>query len=310
MAHDSLTIADAIQIALEYLLSPMSSKSSVTPLEHYLIVEYDRRHSVGETFPLAELRRILITTIRHKLLKTNRKPYVGNLITRSLSILKTDDYQTTMTGSATRWARVGLDATHFALPSEDELRAAANRCSHIPMLPQTSEVRDSQIYTTQNLRKILNILFENVEFIDRDGLFDFFDILLTNWIPKALSLSDDSTSKDADLRNGATVPQDEIGMHDFAHSQAKHIWLALDENERRFFHASTWAGATPQSIADSVLFVDNRNPQNNRKYSRPSVLNILDSLQKKMDTALAELDSMERREVIATLKSIATYYRF
>lgn len=310
MVYDTLGQDDAIQIALQHLLSPMSQARDSTPLDHFLIHEYNRRSAAGEDFPLLEFRRLLITTIRNALLKTNHKPYVSNLVARSTRILVAPTYVKHGSGRDTSWTISSTDPAIAPHPTESELIKASNRCSHIPKVPQSSEVKDSPIYTTSNLKRVLAILFEHVEIANRQELYDFFDYLLTNWLPTGLSLTDDSISTLADLSNPSNAPDQYVGAQEFADQHARAIWHGMPENERRFLHASTWPGATQQSIADTVEFVDNRSPDRTRKYSRPNIVNFQDSLIKRLEEALAEFNADDRDDVISALKAIATFYRF
>ena len=172
--HDQTDFDDALNTALMYLIQPMSNINSKSPLEHYLIVEYERRSQIGEPLSIAELRKLLYTSIKNHLLKAHTSGYVEALVARSVKILKSEiGALTSRDGSiftvTTKPDPVVADARYIL--------AVANKCSHLEKLPQTSEVRNSIVYSPQNLQIIIKTLVSQVDQFQKDDLFELFQHL-------------------------------------------------------------------------------------------------------------------------------------
>lgn len=308
LKYDAIDQADALQLAVQHLLAPMSATSPTNPLEYYLIHELERRRSNNEDFELAEFRRILVTSIRRSFLSLNRTEYLQNLVSRSQRLLSVEPYEAIGPSQKRRYSSLAEGSRWLDIkPDEETLTMAANKCSHIEKIPQTSTTKSSPVYTTENLSRILAILISEAKCVSRADLFFFFSKLLTNWVSRTLIKIDDSADP---YPGSSTAPADAaIGDAEFADQHAKSIWFGLTENERRFFHASTWK-VTQEAIASRVEFLDTRDPSVTRRYTRTSVINIQNKLHASLYQALKEFDDDDRTLIATALLTLATYYEY
>jgi hypothetical protein len=306
LSYDQTDFADAFNTALIYLIQPMSSINSKSPLEHYLVVEYERRQQIGEPLSISELRKLLYTSIKNLLLKTHTSGYVEALVTRSVRILKSEIE-----------ASVSQDGSIFTVTTKTDpvvadsrrILAVANKCSYIEKLPQISEVRNSIVYSPQNLQKIIEILISQVDQFQKDDLFELFQYLLTNWLPTNLSTSDETTARTSETKHSSEGADSTIGSFEYSYQHAHRIWLELSENQRRFLHANTWE-ATHAQIARRVQFIDNRNPDTSKQYSRVWVINLQQETMDQLRQDLEDLEVDEHLEILRLIREIATNYKF
>lgn len=304
LGYDSFQKNDALNQALEHLFKPMSRTRSTTPLEHYLIHVVDTRRSVGDDMSIAEFRSLLYSVIRNAILSVNQTPYVSRLVARSSKILANPPYSST-TGPPKRFSALSQPnwTTAGDLPDET-LDSLAGLCADIPKISQSSETKDSPVYSTKSLEKLLNRLFTSVSYISRPELHEIFQKLLTNCILAPLPDSD-AISHHADI---ASSPDPDFLDPDLSDA-ALLIWSGLTENQRRLLAATTFH-ATADLIARNVLFQDNRDATKQRNYSRPAIIDMQNGLHRALRTALDDFESDEQEHIVEALMSTARGHRY
>ena len=307
LSHDLTDFDDAFQRTLEFLTSSMSERKPSSPLEHYLIHEHERRMAIGEELLITEFRKILFTMIKNDLLTVHNSGYVESLVERSVRLLKD---LPTVSFNASSSSFMILDAQNPGqLPTPNDIVAVANICSRIAKMPQTSEQRNSPVYSTPNLEVILQTLISKVNHFRKDDLYELFTYLLTSWVPSHLSSTDETTFRRADIANSSGPADAHIGNEEFSLQAADQIWADLSENQRRFMHANTW-NVLQDEIAQRVEFVDSRDPGRSRKYSRPWIVNLQQSTLERLAKSLEPFERDEQLEIVRIMNDIATNYHF
>ena len=307
LAHDLIDFEDAFQRTTLYLTSPMSASSDVSPLQHYLEIEFVRRQVLGEPLLITEFRRILYSIIRNELRKVHTDSYVEALVDRSVRHLS--EFPNIIADHKTKRFRTDNAASEIQPPTPYEIIAIANKCSSVPKIPQSSATRNSSVYSPQNLQFILEVFISSVHHFHKDDLFELFSYLLTSWTPNLLSISDDATSREYETVSSAASADAEVGSTEFAHQHADRIWSELTENQRRFMHANTW-NVQQEEIARRVQFVDQRNPSLNRNYARPTIVNLQKATLERLKNSLVSFDRDEQIEIIRILNETAANYQF
>jgi hypothetical protein len=307
LSYDLTDFDDSLQRAMICLTKPMSAIRDISPLQHYLVHEYERRMTVGQEILLPEFRRILYTIIRNELRNVHTDGYVETLVDRSVRYLK--DELDIVTNAKKNIFRVKTASDNSSFPTPQEIRRIANKCSSIPKIPQTSAEKNSPVYSSQNLGIILKTLISSVNRFQKEDLFELFALLLTSWSHTHLSMTDESTSRRSEIKNSTAAADSEIGAHEFAFQTAQQIWTDLTENQRRFMHANTW-DVQQEEIARRVEFIDQRNPNLTRKYKRPSIVNLQNATLSALKRSLDVFDREEQIEIIRILNEIAANYEF
>jgi len=307
LTYDVTDFDDALQRAMICLTTPISTTSDVSPLQFYLEIEYEKRKLLGEDLLITEFRRILYSIIRNELRKVHTKGYVEALVDRAVSILTGHpDVVVVQKSKQFRTVRAPSDVQR---PTPNEIIAVANTCSSIPKIPQTSPTRNSPVYSPPNLKIIVETFISSINQFQKDDLFELFSHLLTSWTPSILSVTDETTSKDSENASSSAPADADIGADEFAYQNANRIWSELSENQRRFMHANTW-NVQQEEIARRVQFVDRRNPNVTRTYSRPSIVNLQQETLERLKAALSPFERDEQIEIIRILNDIATNYQF
>lgn len=309
----SFDSSDAFQIALEHLLKPMSAENSVTPLEHYLIHEFDQRTKIGQTFDLSEFRRILVTTIKNALVGQQKPGYVDNLVKRATKILNSPPYFRSGVKTQIRYYLSEREFDPNQIPRPAQIKRAANLCSMIPKILQTSESRLSPVYSAENLQRTVEIALREANGLTNEDLFNFFTILLTNWSPTVIYIPDDNS-----FAYTAGAPEDDYATSDTRLSAlpekvAHDIWTSLTENQRRLMHAMTFhenGQLTDQKIAGRVSFADPQRLTEGKNYSRSWVTDLRQKLMESLASILKQIEVDEQEDVSVSLLMIARGYEY
>lgn len=304
LEYDAFHSDDALNQALEHLFKPMSQTRSTTPLEHYLIHVVDRRRSIGDDMSITEFRSILYSIIRNAILRVNQTPYVSRLVSRATKILKLPPFTSTE-GPPVRFSlHTHFDWSKAGDLSDETLDSLASLCADVPKIPQSSETKDSPIYSTSSLKKLLDVVLSNVSHISRPELHEIFQKLLTNCVLTPLPDSD-AISHQADL---AGSPDYDF-LDPAIDGTILRIWSDLTENQRRLLAASTYP-ITADAIARTVLFQDNRDETKQRMYSRPAIVDMQNGLHAALRATLSEFDGNEQEQIVEALMTIAKGYRY
>ncbi len=309
----SLESGDAFQIALEHLLKPMSAENKVSPLEHYLIHELNQRQRINQPFELSELRRILVTTIKNALVGQQKPGYVENLVRRAIKLLSNPPYFMSGVKTQIRYYSSEREFDPNQIPRPAQIKRAANLCSMIPKILQTSESRLSPVYSAENLQRTVEIVLREANGLTNEDLFKFFTILLTNWSPSVIYIPDDKS-----FAYTAGAAEDEYATSDtrlsaLPEKTAIDIWTSLTENQRRLMHAMTFhenGQLTDQKIADRVSFTDPQRPTEGKNYSRPWVTDLRQKLMESLANILKQIEVDEQEDVSVSLLMIARGYEY
>lgn len=307
LSHDLTDFDDAFQRTMMFLTKSISDRKPTSLLEHYLIHEHERRKAIGEELLITEFRRIFFTIIKNDLLTVHNSGYVESLVDRSVRLLKE---LSTVSFEASSSSFMIIDAQDPGqLPTPNDIVAVANECSIIAKIPQTSEQRNSPVYSTPNLEEILQTLISRVNHFRKDDLYELFSYLLTSWLPSHLSSTDETTFRHADIANSSGPADAEIGNEEFSLQAADQIWRELSENQRRFMHAHTW-NVLQAEIAHRVEFIDSRDPSRSRTYSRPWIVQLHQSTLETLRNLLSPFEQDEQLEIVRIVNHIASNYHF
>ena len=131
-------------------------------------------------------RRLLTLQIRRTLAHRRRKTVVDRLLSRLRGIARTPPFQTRTVGTAIWISREGADSPLVDLP-DHQVWQLAGSLHDIPQLmasPRSSHT--SMIYTTADLRLLLERVVEQVGVVSERDLARILEILLTSWLPTFL----------------------------------------------------------------------------------------------------------------------------
>lgn len=270
LSFDGYDYESAFSAVCEYLVTT-TEINPYSPIKKILIRDYKEHHDTVWPMTIESFRRYLSTTIHRHLLTLHPKGFKENLVQRSTKILSEPPYCRLKFGDVSRFfsESQSTDPRSAVLPTENQIRLAANHARSIPQIYQRNTFRESsenewkdpntysrrsKIYDDIGLRTVLDILMKNAEGLEKSQLFDFFENLLTNYditiISNDVSTSDTQSGPTTDLLDAVPdTPTDHLVVYEVA----QNTWSELDNNEKTVIRMKL-EGLTDDQIARGAVF--------------------------------------------------------
>ena len=270
LSFDGYDYESAFSAVCEYLVTT-TNINPYSPIQKILIRDYEEHHDTEWPMTIESFRRYLSTTIHRHLLTLHPKGFKENLVQRSTKILSEPPYCRLKFGVVSRFfsESQSTDPRSAVLPTENQIRLAANHARSIPQIYQRNTFRESsenewkdpntysrrsKIYDDFGLRTVLDILMKNADGLEKNQLFDFFENLLTNYditvISNDVSTSEAQSGRTTDLLDALPdAPTDHLVMYEVA----QNTWSELNNNEKSVIRMKL-EGLTDDQIAGGTLF--------------------------------------------------------
>lgn len=151
-----------------------------------LLGEHQLEYLFDTAQDLEAFRRLLVLQVRRTLAHRKSLTVVDRLLSRVRGLTSEAPFLIRTIGRD-RWICLdGHEVPHRSIP-DSELRSAAEAIHHIPRLLEVDRAeRASMVYTTPNLKKLLEIEARKLGGFTESDLAKIFEILLTSWLPTFL----------------------------------------------------------------------------------------------------------------------------
>ena len=151
-----------------------------------LVGEAQLEYLFDQATSIESWRRLLSLQVRRTLAHRRRKTVVDRLLSRVRRLAQTPPFHVQTVGRAVWISRGDSSASLVDLP-DSRISQLANSVRDIPQLaanPRSS--RASMVYTTPDLRLLLDRVLNEVGVVSERGLARVFEALLTSWLPTFL----------------------------------------------------------------------------------------------------------------------------
>lgn len=198
-----------------------------------LLGEAQLEYLFDQATSLESWRRLLSLQVRRTLAHRRRKTVVDRLLARVRRLAQTPPFQVRTAGRAVWISRGDSSAPLVDLP-DSRVSQLANSVRDIPQLaanPRSS--RASMIYTTPDLRLLLERVVREVGTVSERDLARVFEVLLTSWLPTFLQDPEGDYPSD-DPTPEATVEEAEMraAVETFARDLSKpERWILLCKSQ-------------------------------------------------------------------------------
>lgn len=223
--------------------------------------------------------RLISHHIRRFLARTRVRTVVDNLLDRSVQILREPPFM--ITGGSSPNEIFGLAGVSYAVepvPSATGVRTAAALARSVPTDRSDATERAPRVYDSSALVEVLKILLTTVLTpVSRESLQEFFEYLLTAWLPSTLDDSDELNLPDL-----ALSPEESSLVRD----TAERVSAEMSTQEKIIF-AYKFANLPDRQIADRLGL------------SRQSVVPRKAALMARLGEVLSGLDARLQQGVLA-----------
>lgn len=161
-----------------------------------LLGEAQLEYIFDQAMSMESWRRLMTFQIRRTLSHRRRKTVVDRLLARVRKLAQTDPFRLHAAGRSI-WISHREREVSLVDLDDSRITYVADSVRHIPQLiasPRSS--RASMIYTTADLRSLLELVVEEVGAVSERDLARILEVLLTSWLPTFLQTPERDFSSD------------------------------------------------------------------------------------------------------------------
>lgn len=187
-----------------------------------LIGERQIDYVMSTAVEIADFDALMNRQIRRYLSRSRRRTIVDNVIDRSLPVLRAPPFEARTAGGEEEYLLSGGRST-LGPPQADSLRRAADLARSVRTIGGGATERTPPVYDADGLQSVLHILLSTCGLVTRRDLDQFFQRLLTPWLPSFLDLDEGLDFVDRELS-----PVDRVLVEE----QCRNAMSALSRTEK------------------------------------------------------------------------------
>ena len=247
-----------------------------------LLREAQLEYLFDQATSLDSFRRLLTLQVRRTLGHRRRRTVVDRLLSRVRRIAQTAPFRIRTVGKAV-WISHGDSGVPLVDLPTHRISQLANSVRDIPqLLASPRSTRASMVYTTADLRLLLERVLEQVSVVSERDLARILEVLLTSWFPTFL--------QDPEGEYPSDEPTPEAIAEDAETSSAVRAFVVgLSEEERWIVLSKS------QGIADGEIAL-------RLERSRPWVAQQKQSVLRRMETEL--MSRLEEDRYLSTMEQL------